>query len=453
MIVCKFGGTSIGDAPAVRRLAGIVQSRLAERPLVVLSALSGVTNALLGLLKHTAPSEQRTLAHQLAELVARHRQLARALELSEELGERIADEGQQLLARLAARPDPAGADELCDFVAAQGELWSTRLVAAALAAAGLESVWVDARSVMRTDAHFTRAAPDRAVLDDLAPRQFLPLLERGKVPVTQGYIGATADGRTTTLGRGGSDYSAALLGAALHAARVEIWTDVDGLMTADPRLVPAARVLPVASHLEAAELAAFGAQVLHPATQAPLVEARIPCVVLNSFAPERPGTIILAGVRPAPVGAGESPVRSISCKRGITVLNVRSPASRGSTGFLRALFAIFEQHGITVDVIATSEVNVSVSVEDNSRIEALRQDLERLGDVSVFPHRAIVAVVGIGLRGIKGLAGRIFTAVQSVNVEVISQGASEINVTFVVREEDAGEAVRRLHAALIEAAA
>jgi aspartate kinase len=176
-------------------------------------------------------------------------------------------------------------------------------------------------------------------------------------------------------------------------------------------------------------------------------------VVLNSFAPERPGTTILAGVRPAPVGAGESPVRSISCKRGITVLNVRSPASRGSTGFLRALFAIFEQHGIAVDVIATSEVNVSVSVEDSSRIETLRQDLERLGDVSVFPHRAIVAVVGIGLRGIKGLAGRIFTAVQSVNVEVISQGASEINVTFVVREEDAGEAVRRLHAALIEAVA
>jgi len=189
--------------------------------------------------------------------------------------------------------------------------------------------------------------------------------------------------------------------------------------------------------------------LFNPATQAPLVAARIPCVVLNSFAPERPGTTILAGVRPAPVGPGDSPVRSISCKRGITVLNVRSPADRGSTGFLADLFAVFERHGIAVDVIATSEVNVSVSVEQVRGLDALRQDLEALGEVSVFPRRAIVAVVGIGLRGVKGLAGRIFTAVQSVNVEVISQGASEINVTFVVREEDAAEAVRRLHAALI----
>jgi aspartate kinase len=288
-------------------------------------------------------------------------------------------------------------------------------------------------------------------LAERAARWFGPLLESGQVPVTQGFIGATAEGHPTTLGRGGSDYSAALLGAALQAERVEIWTDVDGLMTADPRMVPEARLLPVASHHEAAELAAFGARVLHPATQAPLVEARIPCVVLNSFAPERPGTTILSGVRPEPVG--QSPVRSISCKRGITVLNVRSPTSRGSTGFLRALFEVFERHGVAVDVIATSEVNVSVSVEDPTRIDELRADLERLGELSVFPGRAIVAVIGIGLRGIKGLAGRIFTAVQSVNVEVISQGASEINVTFVVREADAGEAVRRLHAALIEAAA
>ncbi|HEV8613386.1 MAG TPA: hypothetical protein VGQ73_07735, partial [Gemmatimonadales bacterium] len=235
MIVCKFGGTSIGDAAAIRRLIGIVQSRLDQRPLLVLSALSGVTNALLQLLRLTAPGQKSTLAHELAELVTRHRKLARELALAEAVGERIAEEGQQLLARLAGRPDPAGADELSDFVAAQGELWSTRLVAAALGSAGIASAWVDARSIMRTDANFTRAAPDQTRLGELAARVFLPLLEQGTVPVTQGFIGATAEGRTTTLGRGGSDYSAALLGAALHAERVEIWTDVDGLMTADPR--------------------------------------------------------------------------------------------------------------------------------------------------------------------------------------------------------------------------
>jgi aspartate kinase len=267
--------------------------------------------------------------------------------------------------------------------------------------------------------------------------------------VTQGFIGATADGRPTTLGRGGSDFSAALLGAALSARRVEIWTDVDGIMTADPRIVPGARLLPVASHLEAAELAAFGAKVLHPATQAPLVAARIPCVVLNSFAPDGPGTTILSGVRPAPFG--NSPVRSISCKRGVTVLNVRAPDFRSSTGFLRALFEVFERHGVAVDVIATSEVNVSVTIDDPSHLPGLRRDLGPLGEVSVFPGRAIIAVVGIGLRGTKGLSARIFTAVRTVNVEVISQGASEINVTFVVLDTDAETAVRQLHQTFIEA--
>lgn len=443
MIVCKFGGTSVGDAAAIRRLVEIVRSRVPEQPLVVVSALAGVTNELLRL-GDTAD------AAQLDAILSRHRDIALELDLNSQAIEGCAKEAREILAALA---QPAGRSpaELADLVTSCGELWSSRLVAAALAAAGVPSTWFDVREAMLTDVSFGRADPDTAALRTRSGRLLRPQLEAGRVVVTQGFIGATADGRPTTLGRGGSDYSASLLGAALGAARVEIWTDVDGVMSADPRIVSNARPLRVASHLEAAELAAFGAKVLHPATQAPLVAARIPCMVLNSFAPDQPGTTIVSGARPQPEGG--SPVRAISCKRGITVVNVRSPSSLGTAGFLRALFEVFERHGIVVDVIATSEVNVSVTVDDTRNLTLARADLDRLGEVSLFPGRAIVAVVGIGLRGTKGLSGRIFTAVQSVNVELISQGASEINVTFVVKEEDAVEAVRRLHAVLIEEAA
>jgi aspartate kinase len=451
MIVCKFGGTSVGDAAAIRRLAGIIRPRIPERPVVVVSALSGVTNALLHLLALAEGGDEAGLAKSLEQIVARHAAMAGELEAGDGAAAAISADAHRLGGVLLEREGVPPTEELTDLVSGMGELWSSRLVAAALAASGLPGEWVDVRRAMITDARFTRALPDRAALGRRAPGLFGPLLDAGRVPVTQGFIGATPDGRPTTLGRGGSDFSAALLGAALHAERVEIWTDVDGIMTADPRIVPNARPLPMASHHEAAELSAFGATVLHPATQAPLVEARIPCVVLNSFAPERPGTTILSGHRPEPVGS--SPVRSISCKRGITVVNVRSPASLGSSGFMRALFEIFERHQLVVDVIATSEVNVSVTVDDRARLEEARGDLEGLGEVTVFPHRAIVAVVGIGLRGTKGLAARIFSAVRGINIEVISQGASEINVTFVVREEDSADAVRRLHEALIEEAA
>jgi aspartate kinase len=297
---------------------------------------------------------------------------------------------------------------------------------------------------MVTDDRFGRATPYTQVLNTRARECLGPLLDGGRVPVTQGFIGATPEGVPTTLGRGGSDFTAALLGAALGAAKVEIWTDVDGLMTADPRIVPSARTLRVASYEEAAELATFGARVLHPATAMPLVRAGIPIVVLNSRQPERPGTTV------APSGEldrlGDSPIRSISWKKGITVINVRAPRMLGAYGFLRAMFEVFERHEVVVDVLASGEVSVSLTVEDRSRLDAVVRELSELGEVWVEDRRAIVAVVGIGLRHTPGLAARLFGAVQPANVEVISQGASAINMTFVVREEDGPDVVRRLHA-------
>jgi aspartate kinase len=312
-----------------------------------------------------------------------------------------------------------------------------------MAQAGLDSAWVDIRPIMVTDGRFGRATPYTQVLNKRARDQLKPLADAGRVPVTQGFIGATATGVPTTMGRGGSDFTAALLGAALGATRVEIWTDVNGLMTADPRIVPSARTLSAASYDEAAELATFGAKILHPATALPLVRAGIPIVILNSREPERHGTTI--GPQAQLDRMGDSPIRSISWKQGITVVNIRAPRMLGTYGFLRALFEVFERHETVVDVLASGEVSISLTIEDRSRLASIMKDLHQLGEVWVEEGRAIVAIVGIGLKHTPGLAGRVFNAVWPANVEIISQGASAINMTFVVREEDGPDVVRRLH--------
>jgi len=296
---------------------------------------------------------------------------------------------------------------------------------------------------MVTDDRYGRATPLMPTFTARARECLAPLTDAGRVPVTQGFIGATAEGTPTTLGRGGSDFTAALLGAALEVERVEIWTDVNGLMTADPRIVPSARTLRAASYEEAAELATFGARVLHPATAQPLVRAGIPIVVLNSTRPEEPGTIIEPSAELERLG--DSPVRSISWKRGITVVNVRAPRMLGAFGFLRTMFEVFERHEVVVDVLASSEVSVSLTVEDRTRLDPVVRELSEMGEVWVEDHRAIIAVVGIGIRATPGLAARLFRAVAPANVEVISQGASAINMTFVVREGDGPGVVQRLH--------
>ena len=443
MIVAKFGGTSVGNGPAIGRLVEIVRGRRADRPVVVVSALAGVTDGLLELGRPVLAGDAGALDAALARLLARHRDIAQDLGgAGAALAEIVSDAAalrDELHAALGRRLRPQELDAL----AGRGELWASRLVAEALEGAGLPATWVDVRTIMITDERFTRAASDVRVVTERARSCLEPLAMSGRIPVTQGFIGATAGGIPTTLGRGGSDFTAALLGAALEVERVEIWTDVDGLMTADPRIVPSARTLAEASYEEAAELATFGAKVLHPATAQPLVRVGIPIVVLNSTEPERPGTTI----EPSAIleRMGDSPVRSISWKRGITVINIRAPRMLGAFGFLRALFEVFERHEVVVDVLASSEVSVSLTVEERSHLGAVVRDLAALGEVSVDNGRAVIAVVGVGLRHTAGLAARLFRAVQPANVEVISQGASAINMTFVVREEDGPGVVQRLH--------
>jgi aspartate kinase len=443
MIVSKFGGTSVADADAIRRLVAIIAARSREQPLVVVSALAGVTDALLALTSvvHTGSSAELQAA--VDALVGRHEAVAESLPDAEQAMATVHADADALLAALNDAVGRHLRPAEMDYLVGHGELWSSRLVAAAMAGVGLRAAWVDIRPIMVTDDRFGRATPHLPLLAARANACLGPMLADGLIPVTQGFIGATPDAVPTTLGRGGSDYTAALLGAALGAARVEIWTDVDGLMTADPRIVAGARTLSAASYEEAAELATFGAKVLHPATAMPLVREGIPIVVLNSRRPELPGTVIEPAAELERMG--DSPIRSISWKRGITVINVRAPRMLGAYGFLRAMFQVFERHEVVVDVLASGEVSVSLTVEDRTRLDPVIRELSDLGEVWIEDRRAIVSVVGIGLRTTPGLASRIFRAVPPANVEVISQGASAINMTFVVREEDGPDVVRRLH--------
>lgn len=441
MIVMKFGGTSVADATAIAALASAVADARADHPLVVVSAMSGVTDTLVAITAAMLHGEHRAVSAARETLRDRHLEVASDLGVMEQVHADLEAHLERLGTLVTDRRELTAAGR--DAILGTGELLSSCLVAAAaLADRGMPAVWCDARRVIRTDARFGAAIPDQAAIRQLAAQELRPHLDAGALLVTQGFIGATATGEPTVLGRGGSDFTAALLGAALDAERVEIWTDVSGLMTADPRIVPDAHVLAEATYDEAAELAAFGAKVLHPATQLPLVEAGIPIVIRNTFAREAPGTRIAAETA---TNAPQS-VRSISIKRGVTVLQVRAARMLGAFGFLRRIFEVFERHEIVVDVLATSEVSVSLTVDPSPRLEQVVRDLAELGEVTLREHRAVIAVVGGAIRDTPGIAARVYQAIADVNVEMMLQGASTSNLTFIVREEEGPRVVRALHA-------
>lgn len=447
--ILKFGGTSVADASAVTRVAGIVAARGSPRPVVVVSAISGCTDALLGSVERAAAGDLAGALRAADPLWERHGDIARQL-LPGDSAARYAtalDDTRRRVAELLGQLQlhPSRQAALRDAIAASGEQLSASLLAAVLAAAGLPAYYVDARRCIVTDGTHGRATPLAAETEQACRVELVPLLERGALPVLGGYVASTASGVTTTLGRGGSDHTAALVGAALDAQEIQIWTDVSGVLTADPRIVPSARTIPALSYAEAAELAFFGAKVLHPKTVQPAMERRIAVRICNSRVPDDPGTVVSAEAEVWP-----GTVKAIAHKAGVTMLNVTAARMLGAYGFLHALFQVFDRHRTAVDVVTTSEVSVSLTVEESDALPHIVDELGRLGDVQVARGRAIVCVVGEGLRRTPGVAGRVFDAVRDVNVDLISQGASHINLTFVVDESQAAEVVRRLHAALLD---
>ena len=472
MIVQKFGGTSVADPDAILRLTQIVRTahaRDGRGPAVVVSAMSGVTDALLTVAAAGGSGETEAALAQLRQLRERHSAAGASLTSGarrDELSSAVATQFGQLedVARALAVLREVSPRTL-DAMAACGELLNSRIVAAALDEAGLPATWVDARRAIVTNDEHTRAAPLKRETAAALRASVVPLLEAGRIPVLGGFVGATRDGITTTLGRGGSDYSGAIVGAGIGAREIQIWTDVDGMLTADPRVVPMPRLVPRLSFAEASELAYFGAKVLHPSTILPAVERDIPVRIVNSRKPDGEGTLIAAPPAPprsglSPEGVGEttnpdahpfsaagasSGITALACKRDLTVVDITSTRMLMAYGFLRRLFEVFERFRTPVDVVTTSEVSVSVTVDDRRHLESIKDALSEFADVAVEHEMALLCAVGDRLRSDATIAARVLRVLESVPLRMVSQAASRRNITVVLRQSDLGSAMQRLH--------
>ena len=443
----KFGGSSIESAEALERVAGIVAGRASRQPVVVVSAMGKTTDRLLGVGASATAGKLDDALEELGSLKAFHQRETRAL-IEPEARERLDrhfdqhfEELEDLLRGLALSGSisPRSSDLLSSF----GERLSSFVVTLVLEAQGLPAEHVDARRVIITDDRFSEASPLFEETNRRIGGVITPLIAAGRMPVMGGFIASTADGATSTLGRGGSDFTASIVGAALGASEVEIWTDVDGVMTADPSIIASARRIKLMSFAEAAELAYFGARVLHPSTMIPAIEGSVAVRVLNSRKPEVEGTLIVAE-NPD----GHSIVKSVAYKENITVVEVRSTRMLMAHGFLAKIFEIFERYETAVDMVTTSEVSVSLTIDNPGRLPEIVQELGQFAEVGQTPGQVIMCVVGDHIRYTPGIAGKIFKAVDRINIRMISQGASRLNLSFVVDESDLRAAVAALHETL-----
>jgi aspartate kinase len=450
-VIMKFGGTSVADAEAMNRVIAIARNQLASNPndkppVVVVSAMSKVTDRLIETGRLAGIGDADGAAEMLSDLLERHLGVAETLVNGDSLAALTTKLTEDFSVEIAAVRALAAQGEVTpralDALAALGELASSRIVAAAFAAQKLPAAWVDAREVLVTDAEHTAAVPDMEATAAKTRQLLGARVANGEIPVLGGFIGATASGVPTTLGRGGSDYSAAIFGACLDVDEIQIWTDVDGMLTADPRVVPDPKLVPELSFAEASELAYFGAKVLHPSTILPAVARNIPVRILNSRRPEVTGTIITANGR-----TGGATLTALACKRGVTVVDITSTRMLMAHGFLRRLFEVFERFRTPVDVVTTSEVSVSVTVDNPRRLEDIVSNLRHFADVGCEPDMAIVCAVGENLRADPALFAKAVTALDRIPLRLVSQAASRRNITFVLLDSDVPEAMLRLHRA------
>lgn len=446
----KFGGTSVEDSDAIRRLIDIVKSEMPRRPMVFVSACAGVTNQLLKITTLSAEGKKGEANDLIAAIRTRHEKLVDELIESElpknYLKGKISVYAHELrnfsqaisvLGEVTGRPR--------DAVASYGERLSSMIIAQAMEEDSVKAAFVDAREFMITNDDYTSATPLFDKVEAKAKEMLLPLVRDSYIPVTQGFIGSSESGITTTIGRGGSDYSAAIIGALLDAEEIQIWTDVDGVLTADPSIMPDARRIKKMSFNEASELAYFGARVLHPKTILPAIDKNIPVYVRNSRNPSYHGTLIKRGDENE-----ECIAKSVVYKERITLLNLVSSRMFLATGFLEAVFAVFNRHSTIAHAVATSEVSISVAIDDTTKLEAMKKEFEEFAEVSASSGKAMVCVVGENIRHSPGIVGRIFSALDGIRINMISQGASEINIGFVVDENDIEATVRALHKELFD---
>lgn len=441
----KFGGTSVANFEAITRTIFIVGGKLDQKPVVVVSALSKVTD-LLYRISDAAVSKDSSLTKELlAELRQRH------LSLACELLEQNPVQKESAVARVNAICDQLDAlanavcavGELSDrnkaIIISNGELLSSTIICFAMNAKGIRTNWIDARNMMVTNDDYLKGEPVESEIVERVPGMIAEAYKGMDAVITQGFIATNLKGEQTVLGRGGSDYSASLIGMAIDAERIEIWTDVDGVRTADPRYVQNTKYLEKISFEEAAEMAHFGAKVLHPLTIEPAVKKNIPIYVLNSTNPSGKGTAILRNE------FIEDGVKSVSFKENIRVINIFSMRMINTSGFLRRVFEIFSENKVSVDLISTSEANISVTVDASQKIDRVVAELSEFAEVIVDEDKAQVSVIGKNIVRLNGMLKRTFAPLKRTNVYMISQGASFVNISFVVDREELNEVVQDLH--------
>ncbi len=445
MIIMKFGGTSIQDNTAIKRISETILQRKNEHPAVVVSAIGNSTDSLEEMSAVAAQKDRRQAYALVIQFISFHKKLAHSLGCGDDSGlQAVFESVEGDLRRIVDIILQSGhvARHIRDELSSLGEYCSAHIITAYLNSIGCDSRVVDARDVIVTDSQFGNAHPLVEESSIKIKKILKPVAEEETIAVIQGFIGRDPFGRTTTLGRGGSDYSATFIGSILKADRVEIWSDVDGVLTADPSIVPHARRILYMSFQEAAELAYFGAKVLHPSSLLPAIEHGIPVRVLNSNRPDYAGTEISDQ---KPKGQQHCVLKSIAYKENITVIKVSSTRMLMAYGFIASIFEIFERYQTPVDLISTSEVSVSITIDDTSRLSEIRRELSRFAQVEVLPKKAIVCLVGEALKRETAVTGNIFTELSDFVVYQISHGASDINISFVIDEENISPVVNTLH--------
>ena len=423
---------------AIESVAAIVRGRLERKPVVVVSAMGKTTNRLLDIAaKAVADSRSEAI-----ELLNALEQFHRSESPVEAYG--IITAHFQELAALVDELAELGdfPPQYVDLISSYGERLSSQIVTLTFRQLGIDAVHVDSRSVIITDRRHSQAAPLYSRTYTKLEAIVKPLAEK-QVVVMGGFIGATQDGFTTTLGRGGSDFTGAIVGAGIGAEEIQIWTDVDGMLTCDPRIVPGGHRVKVISAAEAAELAYFGAKVLHPATVVPAMEKNIPVLILNSKNPSSSGTRIIAGRV-----ACSNPIKSIACKKDITLVNIVSLRMLMAHGFLRRIFEVFDRYRTPVDLVTTSEVSVSLTIDNTAHLEEICTELRQIAEVTVESNQALICLVGDAIRDTPGVTLKVLGSMSDINIRMISQGASMLNLSLIVSGADLKRGVESLHASL-----
>lgn len=437
--VSKFGGTSVKDVKAIRRLADIIKSKN-EKVVVVVSAMAGVTDALIALIENLRVGKLNKAINKLDEIFNLHLSTSEHLKIPAKAIKQIKQDRidlEQLIRALNVLGEVS--PKSYNMIVSTGERLSSFIISEYLKSKEITALHIDSTEIIRTDSTFPEAEVDFKITNKLIQKHLMPIFKKHSVAVCGGFIASDKQGNITTLGRGGSDYSAAIIAAGCEADKLEIWTDVSGIMTVDPRTIKESRIIKELSYKEAAELAYFGAKVLHPKTIQPAVVAEIPVYVLNSYEPKHPGTKIVKQTKNNKI------IKALAFRKNITVINISSNRMLGAHGFLGKVFEIFSKYETSVDIVTTSEVSVSLNIDSEENLPAIKRELREIADIDVMKNYGIICAVGDGIRDTSGVAARFFGVLKGINILMVSIGASDVNISIIVKDKDIKSSIGLLH--------